>query len=51
MIKTLYTNDVAISKCNNCRDPGEEPTKVSNLLRDPQMNGKYDDAWFLKNNP
>jgi len=51
MVKTLFTGDVASNKCNICKEGESAPAKVSNLLQNPHMNEKYDDAWFLKHNP
>jgi hypothetical protein len=51
MVKHLFTGDVAVSKCDDCRDSAGVPKTVSNLIQDPRMNTKYDDAWFLKHNP
>ena len=51
MIKELFTNDIAADQCDGCR-PGDPPlSKVSNLIGKVTMNQKYDDAWYLKNNP
>jgi len=51
MVKTLFTGNVALNQCNDCKDDTVAPTKVSNLVQKPQMNNKYEDAWFLKQNP
>ena len=51
MVKHLFTGNVAVDKCNDCKDKAAPPTKVSNLIQTPNMNNKYDDAWFLKHNP
>ena len=51
MIKHLFTGDVAANKCGDCKEGAPPPSKVSNLLNNPHMNNKYDDAWFLKQNP
>jgi len=51
MVKHLFTGDVAINKCKDCKDKSVPKTKISNLISSPKMNTKYDDAWFLQNNP
>lgn len=51
MVKHLFTGDVAVNKCSDCKPSDAGPEKVSNLLSKPEMNTKYDDAWFLKHNP
>lgn len=63
IVRDIFTNNVAIGKCDNCKDPEdgrlEAPTikgdrtidKVSNLVNKPKLNEKYTDAWFLQQNP
>ena len=51
VVKRLFAGDVALNKCSDCKDQGAPPSKVSNLVSDPTINVKYDDAWFLKHNP
>ena len=51
MVKHLFTGDVAVGTCSDCKPTHAPPEKVSNLLSKPEMNVKYDDAWFLKHNP
>lgn len=50
-VKELFTNNVAMNQCEDCKPTPPGPQKVSNLVRDPALNVKYDDAWFLKQNP
>lgn len=47
MVKQLFTNDVALDQCKDCRAPDPASAKVSNLTQNPKINMKYDDAWFL----
>lgn len=51
MVKQLFTNDVALDQCKDCRAPDPASAKVSNLTSNPKINMKYDDAWFLQQNP
>jgi hypothetical protein len=50
-VRELFTNHVASDTCADCapRKAGQEG--VSNLVADPKLNLKYDDAWFLQHNP
>ena len=50
-IKEIFTSNVALNQCDNCKHKDAAPQKVSNLVEDPKLNLKYDDAWFLKQNP
>lgn len=50
MVKTMFVGDIEAGKCVGYDQPAP-PTKVSNLLQKPALNSKYDDAWFLQNNP
>jgi len=50
-IKEIFTSNVAMNKCDDCKDKDAAPQKLSNLTEAPKMNSKYDDAWFLKQNP
>jgi hypothetical protein len=52
-VRELFTNNVATKLALGLSDekPRPGPQKVSNLVRDPALNVKYDDAWFLKQNP
>ena len=51
MIKHLFTNDVALGQCDNCKPEEPGAVTVSNLVGKPTINSKYDDAWYLKHNP
>lgn len=63
MVKTLFTNNVALDQCDNCKpqnfiDPncelvgGDKITaRVSAVMKEPKLNSKYDDAWYLLHNP
>ena len=50
-VKELFTNNTASNTCDLCKPLKDPDVKVSNLVSDPQLNLKYDDAWFLQNNP
>jgi hypothetical protein len=47
MVKYLFTNDVALHLRGESRPEEPKPYKVSNLVQNPKMNAKYDDAWYL----
>lgn len=51
MVKELFTGNVAMDVCENCKPKAAAPSKVSNLVTQPEINSKYDDAWYLKHNP
>ena len=50
-MRELFTNNVAIDQCDDCKPKPGAPQTVSNLVSNPTLNVKYDDAWFLKQNP
>lgn len=55
-VKELFTNPIHTGEYTPYEEfkkkPLKDPTvKVSNLVSDPTLNLKYDDAWFLQNNP
>ena len=51
-VKELFTNDIYTGlNTENSRSMKDPVVKVSNLVSDPQLNLKYDDAWFLQQNP
>ena len=47
-VKEVFTSNVAKNQCEDCKPKGAAAKKVSNLMKEPQINVKYDDAWFLK---
>ena len=50
-VKELFTNNVATDVCDDCKPTAATPQTVSSLVSNPVLNVKYDDAWFLKQNP
>lgn len=50
-VKELFTNNVALDICDDCKPAVPGKLGVSNLINEPSLNVKYDDAWFLKENP
>lgn len=50
-VRELFTNNVAQDVCDDCRPKEGSKDGVSNLISDPKLNIKYDDAWFLQHNP
>lgn len=50
-VRELFTNNVATDQCEDCKPRKAPQSQVSNLVSEPQLNLKYDDAWFLQHNP
>ena len=50
-VRELFTNNVATNQCEDCKPKSSKAGGVSNLVSEPQLNLKYDDAWFLQHNP
>lgn len=50
-VKELFTGNVAMNVCEDCKPKDPSNKGISNLIADPKLNLKYDDAWFLQHNP